>query len=116
MKRSIHAELSVRHLFRYDAVAACKWVDEIVPGAPYVTSLDVMDKYNCDVCIHGDDLVTTPDGHDTYQAIKDAGRFKTVPRTEGVSTTALVRRMLEATQPTSAPKVHCFNFGVALAK
>lgn len=83
---------------RYAAVAACKWVDEMVPAAPYVTSLQYMDQYQCDLCIHGDDIVTTPDGQDTYQAIKDAGRFKTVPRTEGVSTTALVRRMLQATQ------------------
>ena len=86
----------------YAAVAACKWVDEVVPGAPYVTSLEWMNKYNCDTCIHGDDLVTTPDGRDTYQEIKDAGRFKTVPRTEGVSTTALVRRMLQATQASTA--------------
>jgi ethanolamine-phosphate cytidylyltransferase len=83
---------------RYEAVRACKWVDQVVPDSPYVTSLEYMDKYKCDVCIHGDDLVTTPDGKDTYQAIKDANRFKTVPRTEGVSTTALVRRMLQATQ------------------
>ncbi len=44
--------------FRYKAVAACKWVDEVVKGAPYVTSLAVLDQHNVDFCVHGDDLVT----------------------------------------------------------
>lgn len=79
---------------RYEAVAACKWVNEVAKGAPYVTSLEWMDRYGADVCVHGDDIVTTHDGHDTYHEVKEAGRFRTVPRTEGVSTTQLVGRML----------------------
>lgn len=34
-------------------VRAIKWVDEIVEGAPYVTTLETLDKYNCDFCVHG---------------------------------------------------------------
>jgi len=34
-------------------VKAIKWVDEIAPGAPYVTTLETLDKYNCDFCVHG---------------------------------------------------------------
>jgi len=83
---------------RYAAVRACKWVDEVVEAAPYVTSLAVMDKYNCDFCVHGDDIVTSSDGTDTYHEVKAVGRFRTVPRTEGVSTTALVGRMLLMTR------------------
>eukprot|EP01121_Diplochlamys_sp_Union-15-3_P020058 TRINITY_DN76_c0_g1_i2.p1 TRINITY_DN76_c0_g1~~TRINITY_DN76_c0_g1_i2.p1 ORF type:complete len:373 (-),score=75.71 TRINITY_DN76_c0_g1_i2:71-1189(-) len=83
---------------RYLAVAACKWVDEVVKAAPYVTELAVMDKYNCDICVHGDDIVVSADGVDTYHKVKEAGRFRTVPRTEGVSTTALVGRMLLMTK------------------
>ncbi|KAJ3027280.1 UNVERIFIED_CONTAM: Ethanolamine-phosphate cytidylyltransferase [Siphonaria sp. JEL0065] len=79
---------------RYAAVAACKWVDEVVPDAPYLTSLEWMDKYNCDVCVHGDDITTMADGSDCYQAVKDAGRYWECKRTQGVSTTELVGRML----------------------
>ncbi|KAJ3410040.1 hypothetical protein CcCBS67573_g00289 [Chytriomyces confervae] len=79
---------------RYAAVAACKWVDEVVPNAPYLTSLEWMDKYNCDVCVHGDDITTMADGSDCYQAVKDAGRYWECKRTQGVSTTELVGRML----------------------
>jgi ethanolamine-phosphate cytidylyltransferase len=83
---------------RYKAVAACKWVDEVVKGAPYVTSLAVLDQYNVDFCVHGDDIVTSSDGTDTYWEVKKAGRFRTVPRTPGVSTTDLVGRMLLMTK------------------
>ncbi|KAJ3345912.1 Ethanolamine-phosphate cytidylyltransferase [Entophlyctis luteolus] len=79
---------------RYDAVAACKWVDEVVPDAPYLTSLEWMDRYKCDVCVHGDDITTMADGTDCYQIVKDAGRYWECKRTQGVSTTELVGRML----------------------
>lgn len=37
-------------------VRAIKWVDEIVEGAPYVTTLETLDQYNCDFCVHGGEL------------------------------------------------------------
>ncbi|KAI7831887.1 ethanolamine-phosphate cytidylyltransferase-like protein [Kickxella alabastrina] len=71
---------------RYAAVAACKWVDE------------VLDKYNIDFVVHGDDITTAADGTDCYQIVKDAGRYKECKRTVGVSTTELVGRMLLLTR------------------
>jgi len=83
---------------RYEAVAACKWVDEVYKAAPYTTSLEVMDSVKADYCVHGDDIVTDANGVDCYIHVKNQGRMKTVPRTEGVSTTAIVGRMLELTK------------------
>lgn len=80
---------------RYKAVAACKWVDEVVEDAPFVTQLSVLRKYNVDICVHGDDIITDSDGKDCYYEVKQAGLFKTVPRTQGVYTTDLVNRMLK---------------------
>lgn len=37
-------------------VRACKWADEVVEGAPYLATLDTLDKYNCDFCVHGEDV------------------------------------------------------------
>lgn len=34
-------------------VRAIKWVDEVVPAAPYVTTLETLDKHSCDFCVHG---------------------------------------------------------------
>lgn len=83
---------------RYTCVEACKWVDEVVRGAPYVTELTLMDKYGCDFCVHGDDLVVSADGTDCYGEVKAAGRFKECKRTPSVSTTELVGRMLLMTK------------------
>uniref|UniRef100_A0A8C5EB18 ethanolamine-phosphate cytidylyltransferase n=1 Tax=Gouania willdenowi TaxID=441366 RepID=A0A8C5EB18_GOUWI len=83
---------------RYKMVRAIKWVDEIVEGAPYVTTLETLDKYNCDSCVHGDDITLTVDGKDTYEEVKREGRYRECKRTQGVSTTDLVGRMLLMTK------------------
>ena len=56
-------------------VRGIKWVDEVAMGAPYVTSLETLDKHDCDFCVHGDDITTTADGTDTYHIVKSNGRF-----------------------------------------
>ena len=50
-------------------VEAIKWVDEVVRGAPYVTTLETLDQYNCEFCAHGNDITTTAEGVDTYQIV-----------------------------------------------
>uniref|UniRef100_A0AAY4EG72 ethanolamine-phosphate cytidylyltransferase n=1 Tax=Denticeps clupeoides TaxID=299321 RepID=A0AAY4EG72_9TELE len=83
---------------RYKMVRAIKWVDEIVEGAPYVTTLETLEKYNCDFCVHGDDITLTVDGKDTYEEVKRMDRYRECKRTQGVSTTDLVGRMLLMTK------------------
>ncbi|KAK8729107.1 hypothetical protein OTU49_008629 [Cherax quadricarinatus] len=61
---------------RYKMVRAIKWVDEVIEGAPYVTTIETLDKYNCDFCVHGDDITMTADGVDTYHIVKAAKRYK----------------------------------------
>uniref|UniRef100_A0A8C9T5C0 ethanolamine-phosphate cytidylyltransferase n=1 Tax=Scleropages formosus TaxID=113540 RepID=A0A8C9T5C0_SCLFO len=102
---------------RYKMVRAIKWVDEIVEGAPYVTALETLDKYNCDFCVHGDDITLTVDGKDTYEEVKKSGRYRECRRTQGVSTTDLVGRMLLMTKAHhsnidhSGYQQHTDNFG-----
>uniref|UniRef100_A0A672NTC2 ethanolamine-phosphate cytidylyltransferase n=1 Tax=Sinocyclocheilus grahami TaxID=75366 RepID=A0A672NTC2_SINGR len=102
---------------RYKMIRATKWVDEIVEGAPYVTTLETLDKYNCDFCMHGDDITLTVDGKDTYDEVKRMGRYRECKRTQGVSTTDLVGRMLLLTKShhsnvdNTAYQLHTDNFG-----
>lgn len=58
----------------------------------------MLDKYNCDYCVHGDDVTTLADGTDCYAEVKAAGRYQECKRTQGVSTTELVGRMLLMTK------------------
>ncbi|XP_014668840.1 PREDICTED: ethanolamine-phosphate cytidylyltransferase-like isoform X1 [Priapulus caudatus] len=83
---------------RYKMVRAIKWVDEVVEAAPYVTTPEILDKHGCEFCVHGDDITMTAEGIDTYHIVKSAGRYKECKRTQGVSTTDLVGRMLLMTK------------------
>jgi len=83
---------------RYAMVRAIKWVDEVVEGAPYITCPETLKKYNCDFAVHGDDVSITADGKDAYECIKNSGMYREVQRTQGVSTTDIVGRMLLLTR------------------
>lgn len=83
---------------RYKMVRAIKWVNQVVEGAPYITTVETLDRYNCDFCVHGDDITMTSEGMDTYFPVKSARRYKEVSRTAGISTTDLVGRMLLMTK------------------
>lgn len=82
---------------RMACVSACKFVDEVVPNVPYVMNQEylnnIIETYNIDYVIHGDDPCIV-DGKDVYATAKEAGKYKSIPRTEGVSTTDIVGRML----------------------
>lgn len=87
---------------RYLAVASCKWVDLVVKGTPYTMDSDyikmITDTYKIDIFVHGDDPCFDAQGRDVYGQVKAEGRFRTVKRTEGVSSTELVGRMLLMTK------------------
>lgn len=86
---------------RLTMVSACKFVDEVIPDCPYIMSSEYLnwaiEKYKIDYVIHGDDPCIV-DGKDVYAAAKEAGKFRTIPRTCGVSTTDIVGRMLLLTK------------------
>ncbi|KAF5399762.1 Ethanolamine-phosphate cytidylyltransferase [Paragonimus heterotremus] len=80
---------------RYRLIRAIKWVDEVVEAAPYVTAVKTMDEHECAFTAHGDDITLTADGSDPYHFVKVAGRYKEFRRTEGISTTELLTRILK---------------------
>ncbi|CAH9102354.1 unnamed protein product [Cuscuta europaea] len=86
-------------------VNGVKWVDQVISDAPYAITEDFMKKlfseYNIDYIIHGDDPCLLPDGTDAYALAKKAGRYKQIKRTEGVSSTDIVGRMLLCTRERS---------------
>jgi ethanolamine-phosphate cytidylyltransferase len=86
---------------RLTMVSCCKFVDEVVPDCPYIMNEEYLhwaiERYQIDYVIHGDDPCIV-DGKDVYAAAKEAGKFRTIPRTTGVSTTDIVGRMLLLTK------------------
>jgi ethanolamine-phosphate cytidylyltransferase len=82
--------------FERRAIAeACKWVDEVIDGVPYYVTVDLLKKHNCDYVVHGDDIAIRKDtGTDAYEEVRNAKMLKIVKRTEGISTTEMVGKML----------------------
>ncbi|PRW39371.1 CTP-phosphoethanolamine cytidylyltransferase isoform A [Chlorella sorokiniana] len=83
---------------RLKLVESVKWVDEVLTDVPYDLTPEFLHelftKHRIDYVLHGDDPCLLPDGTDAYAHAKKLGRFKMIKRTEGVSTTDIVGRML----------------------
>jgi len=75
-------------------IGACKWVDEVVIDTPYTPTLELLDSLNIDYCSHGDDPCFNENGEDVYAEMKKKNRFKVFRRTEGISTTEIIGRLL----------------------
>ena len=86
---------------RMTMVQSCKFVDEVVPDCPYIMNKEYLDwvikEKKIDYVVHGDDPCIV-DGQDVYAVAKAAGKYRSIPRTEGVSTTDIVGRMLLLTK------------------
>ena len=91
---------------RLTMVEGCKFVDEVVPNCPYIMTSEYLDyiftTYDVDYVVHGDDPCIV-DGKDVYESAKRRGRYRSIPRTEGVSTTDIVGRMLLMTKRHHMP-------------
>ncbi|CAB9506092.1 Ethanolamine-phosphate cytidylyltransferase [Seminavis robusta] len=87
---------------RMTMVKTCKFVDEVVENCPYVMSPEYLDwvikEKRIDYVIHGSDPCFTVDGEDVYAAAKATGKFRMIPRTEGVSTSDILGRILVMTR------------------
>lgn len=82
---------------RYESLRHCKWVDEVIPNAPWVVTKEFLDEHNIDFVAH--DSLPYADasgaGNDVYEFVKAIGRFKETKRTEGISTSDIIMRILK---------------------
>ncbi|CAL1352178.1 unnamed protein product [Linum trigynum] len=82
---------------RYESLRHCKWVDEVITDAPWVINQEFLDKHNIDYVAH--DALPYADasgaGNDVYEFVKKVGRFKETQRTDGISTSDIIMRILK---------------------
>jgi ethanolamine-phosphate cytidylyltransferase len=87
---------------RLKTLTACKFVDEVIINVSYDLTEELVNTllrdHDVDFIAHGDDPCVTADGKDAYAYPKSIGCFRMFKRTEGVSTTDLVGRMLLSTR------------------
>lgn len=68
-------------MYRLEAVRHCRWVDQVVPDAPWVITPDFLEKYQIDYVAHDEDPYKS-EGlgiGDTYGDIKTAGESTSNP-------------------------------------
>lgn len=77
------------------SVLACKYVSEVVIGAPYVVTKDLMDHFKVDVVVHGKTHVMFGEnGEDPFEVPKALGRFLTVDSGSDMTTEKIVERII----------------------
>ncbi|KAI8448186.1 ethanolamine-phosphate cytidylyltransferase, partial [Phakopsora pachyrhizi] len=79
---------------RCELLNGCRWVDQVVPDAPYSTQLEFIKPFEIDFVAHGDDITTDSAGLDSYRFVKEAGLYKEFQRTRSISTTDTLSRIL----------------------
>ncbi|CAL8267453.1 unnamed protein product [Merluccius merluccius] len=79
---------------RYDALRHCRYVDEVVRDAPWTLSPEFLRDHNIDFVAHDDIPYTSAGSEDVYKHIKEAGMFVATQRTEGISTSDLITRIV----------------------
>lgn len=79
---------------RYETVRHCKWVDEVVEDAPWILDMKFLKDHKIDYCAH-DDLPYVADGiDDIYKPMKEHGMFIATQRTEGISTSDIITKII----------------------
>lgn len=79
---------------RYEAVRHCRYVDEVVRDAPWEVDEEYLTKNKIDFIAHDDLPYGTDDCNDIYAVWKAKGMFVATERTEGVSTSDIVARIV----------------------
>jgi len=78
------------------SVLACRYVSEVVIGAPYAVTKDLMDHFKVDLVLHGKTPVMPDvDGEDPYAYPKSLGKFKQINSENSLTTAMIVERIIE---------------------
>ncbi|KAK8116183.1 cytidylyltransferase [Apiospora sp. TS-2023a] len=79
---------------RAETIRHCKWVDEVVENCPWIVTPEFLDKHQIDYVAHDDLPYGAAEGDDIYKPIKEEGKFLVTQRTEGVSTTGIITKIV----------------------
>lgn len=80
---------------RIAVIEACRYVDEVVPNAPYRITTEFLDEHDIALVVHGDDI--SPDAvEEVFGPVSAAGRLRLVRYTPGISTTDIIHRVRTA--------------------
>mmetsp|Transcript_8992 Transcript_8992/g.11232 ORF Transcript_8992/g.11232 Transcript_8992/m.11232 type:complete len:447 (+) Transcript_8992:200-1540(+) len=79
---------------RIETLQHCKWVDEVIPNAPWCVTTEFLLEHKIDYVAHDDLPYASTDSDDIYKPIKEMGMFLTTQRTEGISTSDIITKII----------------------
>ncbi|KAL2261090.1 hypothetical protein VTK26DRAFT_4707 [Humicola hyalothermophila] len=79
---------------RAETVRHCRWVDEVIESCPWIVTPEFLEEHQIDYVAHDDIPYAADEGDDVYAPIKAAGKFLVTQRTEGVSTTGIITKIV----------------------
>ncbi|KAI9847132.1 MAG: hypothetical protein M1838_000989, partial [Thelocarpon superellum] len=79
---------------RAETVRHCRWVDEVIEDCPWIVTPEFLDEHQIDYVAHDDLPYGAAEGDDIYKPVKEQGKFLVTQRTEGVSTTGIITKIV----------------------
>jgi choline-phosphate cytidylyltransferase len=79
---------------RAESLRHCRWVDEVIEDCPWILNVEFLEKHKIDYVAHDDIPYGANEGDDIYKPIKERGMFLVTQRTEGVSTTGIITKIV----------------------
>jgi glycerol-3-phosphate cytidylyltransferase len=77
---------------RKTVVESCKYVNRVICDTPLIITQDFINKHKIDLVVHGDDF-DVEKINDFYGEVIELNKFITVPYTQGISTSEIIKRV-----------------------
>jgi len=74
---------------------ACKYVDEVIIGAPFHINEDLITDLRVSLVLHCDDTIDKlPEEADPYEVAKRLNIYEELPQMDGISTSEIITRII----------------------
>jgi choline-phosphate cytidylyltransferase len=80
---------------RVEILQHCRWVDEVVCPCPWIINIDFLRQHNIHYVAHDDLPYNSAGSTDIYYDVKRLGMFRATQRTEGISTSDIIMRIIK---------------------
>lgn len=79
---------------RVMTLESCKYIDKILTNIPWIITQEFIDKHSIDYICHDGNPYPCGDNKDIYKVWRDKGILITTPRTDTISTSNIIERII----------------------